>query len=657
MREKVDLRVFNVGLVSNPDQEDVPNEAQTEGSTNLDVEVAGKLKGIPKQTIYTSYGANGTISGWIERVDGSNTYHDLVYTDGTDLKVITDFYEESGTIGHVTSGLTNVNAKVIISNNQEVHIGQGKDETSKWLGYISHNQFNSATPSKTPVLTIKDALISQPDRSHEITSVTGHAAATEQEAVFPLGYEYEFKMSFVYDGYQESPLGGLTETFQMTGNADYMVVSLKVASYLSLNPRITGVKVYRRERPFFDSSIYADAQEFLANLTRLSWTKDAIDRASNELKTQRIEVGSLGSWGEYKLVKDIDINDSDWAISGSDQTYSFHDNNEVGASYLRNVGLEEENDRDIAYYTLDYGIAASSNNFLFIGEANHPRLPEEDAAHMIFRSKPYRYDTFDWVNDKLILPTIPKAMKSHRGKLYVWDGNTTYVIDPNLFQIEKIITGRGCSSQRSVVNTDYGLFWANENGVYWSELSENLLKPVQDNLTEPIKSQYQNAVSGQTPILAYNSPRNQLLVHVANDVYAYNTVEKRWDYYQDFTLTDEDLNTGAIIGRDGETYTITEGAIFKDFDSATREYWAFYSKEFVLNDPSQTKKFYKIIGDYSGTVTIEYSTDGGTTWITASTEDIGPVIAKSIKLRISASSETAVLDSVSIIYRRMRGKR
>ena len=88
-REIKDLRVFNVGLISNPDMKDIPDEAQTEGSYNLDVEVAGKLKGIPMNTTHTSYGQSGTISAWIGKSDGE---WDLVYTDGTNIKIIQDFY-------------------------------------------------------------------------------------------------------------------------------------------------------------------------------------------------------------------------------------------------------------------------------------------------------------------------------------------------------------------------------------------------------------------------------------------------------------------------------------------------------------------------------------------------------------------------------------
>ena len=665
VRESIDLKVFDIGLVSNPDQEDIPNEAQAEGSKNLDVETSGKLKGIPKQTSFSPHGAGGTIYGWINRNNGK---WDLIYTDGTDIKVIYNFYGLDGSPTHATlkSGYV---AKSIVSNNQEVHIGCGTTQYPQWIGYISYGQFNGNADYASTLYVVNNTIVAPSNIVMTVGTPTN--AGDEPDAVFPKGTEYEYAMSYIYDGYQESPLSSVTDTIQVMALYSAIPITAQIDTYATLNKRISGVRIYRRERPFFDSTLYTDYEAFLTAIMNSDRPYKARKAASDALDalrggTERIEMGSLGAWGEYQLMADIDINatatteiitSAGWVTSGSAKYITIQDTNKPGASYYTNVGISDTYNKVITSYTLGHGLSTSVNNMMFIAQAVYGTLTAQEAAHTIFRSKPYRYDTFNWVDEKLILPTIPLAMKAHRGKLYVWDENATYIIDPIAFQIESVITGRGCSSQRSVVQTDYGLYWANSNGVYWSEISQNLLKPVQDNLTTNIKSQYQAAVVGETPILSYNSSRNQLLVHVGNDVYAYNTVEGRWDYYEDFTLAEEDSNTGVIIGKDGETYTIYEGGIFKDFNSSTRQYWSFWTKEFTFDDPSQEKKFYKIISDYTGTVTIEYSLDGGSTWNTAATEDITVERGKTIKLRIGAASTDAVLDSISIIYRRLRGKR
>lgn len=653
-RESIDLRLFNQGLVSNPDAEDIPNEAQTEGSYNLDVQTRGILKGIKAPTTDSFYGEDGILFGWIHRADDNKW--DLIYSDGTDLRAITDFYgSQSASV--IQSSLA---AKIIIPNNQEVHIGCGKDVASKWVGYISHGQFSGSAPSG---LQIEDAQPDQPSGTQTISGVSGNTTVTEEDALFPLGTMYEYKMSFIYDGYQESPLGGVAQTIQIDDYMDYITISISIASASSLNPRITGAKIYRREKPFFDSAIWTDYSAFLDYLASLKergvFLADQFETGGID-NSARISAGTLGVYGQYSLIKDIDINDSSWAGTTT-KTFSFNDENKPGSSFYNNVGIDIREEYTITYYGVDYGIAATSNNMLFVSEATHPRLPDSDASHTIFRSKPYRYDTFDWVEDRLTMPTSPTAMSSHRGKLYVWNENTTFVINPIAFSIEKAIDGRGCSSQQSLVETDYGLFWANKNGVYWSEVTTNLLKPVQDNLTESIQEQYQTAVASEIPKLVYNSARNQLLVHVGDDVFAYNIIERRWDYYEQYTISVSETVTGAFVGKDGETYTVTDGGLTTDFNQTSTKSWVFISKEFNLDSPSQLKKFYKLTADSSGSVVLEYSIDGGTTWRSPTSDKIIDASGdfehkESIMVKASGDVNSTV-DSISILYRRMRGKR
>ena len=659
MRDKLDLRYFDKGLWSNADPEDVPIEAQVEGSYNLDVSVNGKLKGIPKQTSASNYGVDGTKFAWIEKVGTTNQW-DLIYTDGTHTKVITDFYGTQANSTLISSSV----AQTIIPNNQEVHIGLGKDTATRWVGYISHSQFDPSGASAPSGLQVETADPAIPSSGDGVTSLTAHAASTEEEAVFPKGNMYQYAVSFVYDGYQESPLGGSNSiaisTKQVTTDVDYITVKLKILSYASINKRITGMKVYRREKPFYDSALWTGYEDYLKVIKQINKgpVKIKVPNVSDDL---RLESGSLGTYGEYKLIKDIDINDSNWATSGSHKVYGsgdvgFQDDAVTGTSYFSNTGIQEDESRTSVVYGVNYGIAAPCKNMLFVANASHPRIPDDDAAHMILRSKSYRYDIFDWSIDKLILPSIPKAMKSFKGKLYVFDENTTYIIDPDLFQIEKTISGRGCSSQDSVVETDYGLFWANENGVYWNEITENLLKPVQDNLSERIKSQYQSAVSGVTPKLVYNSKRGQLLVHVGDDIFAYSTAEKRWDFYETYKLAGQATVTGVFIGKDGETYTVTGDDLYEDFNSGTTSGWRYYSKEFMFDDTSQDKKYYKIIIDSTGVTTDYYSIDGGDTFVLFTDEDVSTLRGKSLMIRVIGTAGS-IVDSISILYRRLRGKR
>ena len=652
MRESLDLRTFDVGLVSKPDQQDIPIEAQTEGSYNLDVETSGKLRGILKQTSASIYGYDGTKFGWINRTDGK---YDLLYTNGTWTKVITDFYGTQADAYLV--GMTGIPITSVASNNQEAHISTGRDNPSAWAGYISHGHFGGSAPSGLQV-TICDP--TAPTTSHYINA-GAHTASTEEEAQFPKGNEYEYKFSFVYDGHQESPIGGTGDTIQITTNVDYINAVVYLTSYANINKRITGIRIYRRERPFFDSAFWTSYETFLAAISNQpKWAREGIKDKFKKFEDSRFENGELGAWGEFKLVKDISIVESTgWVTDGGDKGYTFQDNNKPGATYYANTGIDDYSDiYDDTSYNLDRELSVACNDALFVANVSHPQIPEDDGAHMIVRSKSSRFDMFDWANDKIILPTVPTALASHRGKLYAFDINTMFVIDPTSLTVIEQVHGRGCSSQQSIVQTDYGLFWANKNGVYWSTITEELIQPTKDNLSEPIKTQYQTATATQTPKLVYNSPRNQLLVHLGDSIYAYNTVEKRWDYYYNYKLVSQEDVCGCFMGKDGETYTVTDENLYEDFSDTTRKSWIFISKEFTFDDPSQDKKFYKIVIDSSGTLVNKYSLDGGSTWTTFTSGDLQDIQrAKTIKLYISGTDTTATVDSISIIYRRLRGKR
>ena len=58
-------------------------------------------------------------------------------------------------------------------------------------------------------------------------------------------------------------------------------------------------------------------------------------------------------------------------------------------------------------------------------------------------------------------------MAAFNGKLYVWDTNNTYRIDPANMTIEDVFEGIGCSGQDSLIVTEYGMFYANRSVAYF----------------------------------------------------------------------------------------------------------------------------------------------------------------------------------------------
>ena len=84
----------------------------------------------------------------------------------------------------------------------------------------------------------------------------------------------------------------------------------------------------------------------------------------------------------------------------------------------------------------------------------------------MYKSKPYRFDQFNFLEDFLVLPTTPTALAAFNGRIFVFDDNNTYQIEPNNLYIEDVIEGTGCMGQDAVFVNDYGMCFADKNSIY-----------------------------------------------------------------------------------------------------------------------------------------------------------------------------------------------
>jgi len=240
MREMIEINGFHKGVVSNPDYSDIPNDACIY-STNVDPDspegVLTPLK--DKLTVSTHYGDTAKKSAWIQQ---DATKWDLIYTNGTQLYDAVDFY--GSTLQNLQGALA---VKSFAVNNREVHIGVG-NATPKWLGYVGWGQFDGAAPTG---LQYEGAECSNSDSGTSgnivISSLTYVVGTAPQNYVTTKRYRYA--KSFVYDGYQESPVIYHDDN-PVSDSAD-CIVTLKAWGAVSnpemFNPRITAVKLYRSE--------------------------------------------------------------------------------------------------------------------------------------------------------------------------------------------------------------------------------------------------------------------------------------------------------------------------------------------------------------------------------------------------------------------------
>ena len=246
----------------------------------------------------------------------------------------------------------------------------------------------------------------------------GESAATADKAKFKDEKEYQYKMSFVYDKRQESPLSSKTWTSGVIdGNSNKGYNTLKVD--IELDPAVLITRVNR------------------VNIYRIDNDNDI-----------------------YRLVKSLKT-DTGFSLSGGLYRASFFDTGTKLVSYEALNGISENIQRSIVHWQLSTQI----NNQHIVAKCYIPETNEE-VPNYIFKSKTSKFDQFDWSRDYGVLPTIPTAIKAFAGKLFAFDAQNTYVINPNDLRILDTIEGTGCVGPRAIIVTDFGMAFFDENNIY-----------------------------------------------------------------------------------------------------------------------------------------------------------------------------------------------
>jgi len=451
-----------------------------------------------------------------------------------------------------------------------------------------------------------------------------------QLGVVPFTFEYAnqatgtekrvfWKASFIYDGYQESVLTEHTypeDGIAIDGDGVDADITLTLTGIDDINKRLTGISIYRSEN--------ADDTETEPNVF-------------------------------FRLVKNISLSDTAWDVVEGTATYHFTDDTDPGASYDAITGIDELLTNPI----VSYGLATEANSQLFVGQCAHPSI--EDAKQYLFRSKPYKYDTFDWSKDFLRLPTIPTALATFGGRIYAFDESNTYRIEPNNFFVEDIFEGIGCTSQRAVLTTEYGMFFCSDHNIYMHtgsspQIIGDAIIDDADNANYP----WQHRDVTVDPVLAFDPFRTSLLVFFkAGDpqdtgftrysCWAYNLPRKRWDLLD---LSQTHVPQCYVSGKHGESYIGTNYELIHYLANAdTRRTWEYQTKLITLGADTQDKMFYKIRLVGSGTAT--YGMNGGapTTSLTSEKIATNDKKAKAIQVKVVPVGNTGEVDSIGIIYR------
>ena len=252
-------------------------------------------------------------------------------------------------------------------------------------------------------------------------------------------------------------------------------------------------------------------------------------------------------------------------------------------------------------------------------------------------------DMFDWTRDFLILPEVPTALVGYAGRLYAFSLNNLYRIDPNTFYIEDTHKGMGISDSRSVITTEVGMVFANKNNVYVHTGSS--IKPLANAiLKSPNSNGYQDLYTEATPpIVGFDPMRNSFLIYTQNasnrKIWIYNLNQSRWD----LASYDSDTQVISLFISNNVSYAIYTGSLYSFGTGSSRKAWTWNSKDIIVGQSTQDKKFYEVnrIGD--ATVTVKNADND-------STITVFPAKAKKIKLEIAGTS-SQYIESLGVIFR------
>ena len=357
----------------------------------------------------------------------------------------------------------------------------------------------------------------------------------------------------------------------------------------------------------------------------------------------------------YRLVKSQPIDDT-WSILSTDTggatvyTRSILDEGSSGSSYEALNGIPET----LKDTMVNYGISTQLNNELYVGQCSHDDVV--GAENYIFRSKVGNYDQFDWMNDFLILPEYPKAIMAFRGRVYAFSSSNMYVINSNLM-LEDTYEGIGCISQKSIIATDAGMCFCDDNNVFlFNGDYPNIISYV-------IEDTYQSEVDTDVymPIVTYDTSRHSFVVITSsNSMWLYNVGSKRWD---NWTTPGGGTIDDAIIGKKGEVLLAdnTKKSIFRlAGDNANRKTWSWTSKRRSMGADTQDKFFKRtrITGLTSNVLDTVTTSKGDLAGAHVSDTDNAeytyPVVTarKAKWIQYTITDESGEVDSIGTIYRK-----
>ena len=287
----------------------------------------------------------------------------------------------------------------------------------------------------------------------------------------------------------------------------------------------------------------------------------------------------------------------------------------------------------------------------------------------LFKSKVNNFDQFDWTTDFLRLPTVPTAMASFNGRIYVFDENNTYRINPQGFYVEDTFEGAGCYGSDAVVVTEYGMCYCDKNNVYLHD--GKAPKPIASSiLTGDSNYSWHNIVQTKEPMVMFDAKRKSFIIFFESTnsysgyyfAWSYNLIYNRWDLLSYGASEPK----GILHGKNGELFVAQSNGYLAHFmGGSSVDTWEWQSKYMTMGEDTVNKKFYDInvvnggvapnvlYGIGSATPSQDPTSESGSYNYKGKVQSAHSK-SKTLQIKlVQAGGSSHTVDSVGVLYRRL----
>ena len=398
-------------------------------------------------------------------------------------------------------------------------------------------EWNSDT-NKYIYTDASEILIDIVDISFEFVGIGELDTADPTTKPFVMGGSYAYRISLLYDSFQESPLNDLPSVFisrtqdplPVDNNYSGVEITITIPEtvFKTLSKRVTHLNIY-----------YAP-----------------YDEARGDVE------------GFYRFVKSIPLKSS--ALSeGTDvvtgtPTYTavIEDYGRRLASYEAVTGHSET----IKKMSVQRKLQCALDGYLFIADIKI----DEDTKHsnMIIRSQQGQFSIFDYANNFALLPFTPIAMVTWNGRIFLFGEESWCIVNPASLQVEKTSNEFPITEAAHVLSTDMGVFIYSNKRLY-------LLSNEANNIGLHIENGGDVNLSLFTKIrMYYSSKHNMLMVFgdINGRLWMFGFANGIWYLYDVTKLT---TNESKLIIRNFDIYTDdldpVVSVLSEDIDAQTSE--------------------------------------------------------------------------------------